>query len=42
VWVEQYRKFWNMKLDALENYLDELQIKNTKTTKTRKHVKRKK
>jgi DNA-binding transcriptional ArsR family regulator len=24
-WVEQYRKFWNNKLDALELYLDELQ-----------------
>ena len=35
-WVEQYRKFWTQKLDALEIYLDELQNK-----KTRKHVKRK-
>ena len=42
VWVEQYRKFWNLKLDALENYLDELQTKDTKTTKIRKHAKRKK
>ena len=48
-WVEQYRKFWNLKLDALENYLDELQTlpagrhgKNTKTIKTREHAKRKK
>ncbi len=24
-WVEQYRKFWNNKLDALENYLHTLQ-----------------
>jgi DNA-binding transcriptional ArsR family regulator len=24
-WVEQYRKFWNAKLDALENYLHQLQ-----------------
>jgi len=24
-WVEQYRKFWNQKLDALELYLGELQ-----------------
>src|SRR6185312_6684530 len=24
-WVEQYKKFWNEKLDALEEYLDELQ-----------------
>ena len=28
-WVEQYRKFWNIKLDALEDYLDKLQ-KNKK------------
>ena len=48
-WVEQYKVFWNKKLDALENYLDELQTlsagthtKNTKTTKTRKDAKRKK
>lgn len=26
-WVEQYRKFWTQKLDALETYLDELQSK---------------
>lgn len=26
-WVEQYRKFWNEKLDALEVYLNELQAK---------------
>ena len=32
-WVEQYRKFWTRKLDALEIYLDELQNK-----KTKKHV----
>ena len=48
-WVEQYRMFWNQKLDALENYLDELQTlpaarhgKKSKTTKTGKHAKRKK
>ena len=35
-WVEQYRKFWTGKLDALEIYLDELQNK-----KTRKHVTKK-
>ena len=40
-WVEQYKVFWNKKLDALENYLDELQTKNTKTIKTGKHAKRK-
>jgi DNA-binding transcriptional ArsR family regulator len=29
-WVEQYRKFWEQKLDALEVYLDELQTKKNK------------
>lgn len=24
-WVEQYRQFWERKLDSLENYLNELQ-----------------
>lgn len=24
-WVEQYRKFWNERLDSLEDYLKELQ-----------------
>ncbi len=41
-WVEQYRKFWTQKLDALETYLDELQTKQKKQTKkTKKHVTRK-
>ena len=26
-WIEQYRKFWEDKLDALENYLTHLQTK---------------
>ncbi len=26
-WVEQYRRFWDAKLDALENYLEVLQAK---------------
>jgi DNA-binding transcriptional ArsR family regulator len=26
-WVEQYRKFWEAKLDSLEAYLQELQSK---------------
>lgn len=25
IWVEQYKKFWTAKLDALEQYLDQLQ-----------------
>jgi DNA-binding transcriptional ArsR family regulator len=41
-WVEQYRKFWEQKLDALETYLDELQKdqakQKTKIKKTKKHV----
>jgi DNA-binding transcriptional ArsR family regulator len=34
-WVEQYKKFWHAKFDALENYLNELQ------TKKRKHGRKK-
>lgn len=45
-WVEQYRKFWNLKLDALENYLYELQAKNqpslTSTGKKKKSSSKKK
>jgi DNA-binding transcriptional ArsR family regulator len=38
-WVEQYRKFWATKLDALENYLIEMQAmeKNKVKPKTKKH-----
>jgi DNA-binding transcriptional ArsR family regulator len=36
-WVEQYRKFWTQRLDALEVYLDELQKKQPK--KKKKHKK---
>src|ERR1700722_9040615 len=32
-WVEKYREFWNIKLDALEVYLEELQTKNKSETK---------
>lgn len=35
-WVEEYRKFWNTKLDSLENYLNELQTKNKKNAKRKK------
>jgi len=35
-WVEQYRKFWTQKLDALEIYLDELQKKQKRITKKSK------
>jgi len=41
-WVEQYRKFWTAKLDALENYLNELQSKekNKLPLKRKKHSKK--
>jgi DNA-binding transcriptional ArsR family regulator len=35
-WIEQYRKFWNAKLDALEDYLTELQSKSKKKKNTKK------
>ena len=35
VWVEQYKKYWESKLDSLENYL-------TKIQKSKKYGKRKK
>ena len=34
-WVEQYKQFWESKLDSLENYLSDIQ-------KTKKYAKRKK
>jgi DNA-binding transcriptional ArsR family regulator len=36
VWVEQYREFWEQKLDALENYLNQLQTSKNKSDVTRK------
>jgi len=32
-WIEQYRKFWEQKLDSLELYLNKLQAKNKKKSK---------
>lgn len=32
-WVEQYREFWNARLDALEDYLSELQRKKKRQSK---------
>ncbi len=29
VWVEKYKEFWNKKLDALENYLEEIKLKES-------------
>ena len=40
-WVEKYKEFWNVKLDALEVYLDKLQKKKKKKIKIKKHGKRK-
>ena len=47
-WVEQYKKFWTQKLDALEVYLEKLQTPSDKliradkkTNKIKKHVTRK-
>lgn len=39
-WVEQYRKFWTQKLDALEVYLNELQAGNKKIKQTKTKRKR--
>ncbi len=30
VWIEQYRKFWNTRLDSLGSYLEDIQPKKTK------------
>ena len=29
-WLERYRQFWEQSLDRLQDYLDELQLKNSK------------
>jgi DNA-binding transcriptional ArsR family regulator len=34
-WVNQYKEFWNKRLDALELYLAELQAKDNATSKTK-------
>jgi DNA-binding transcriptional ArsR family regulator len=40
-WVEQYRQFWEQKLDSLERYLHEMQSKKTVQTKKRISARRK-
>jgi DNA-binding transcriptional ArsR family regulator len=35
-WVEQYRRFWDERLDRLEDYLHQLQAKAPKPRKRRK------
>lgn len=40
-WVEQYRKFWNARLDALDDYLNELQATEKSKKKLRAKTKKK-
>lgn len=40
-WIEQYRKTWEARFDALENYLQELQQKSKSSIKKKKKVARK-
>ena len=40
-WVEQYREFWNVKLDALEVFLGEIESKKELQTKKRRKAKSK-
>lgn len=40
-WVEQYKQFWEKKLDALELYLQQLQQTKSSTIKTKKNAARK-
>jgi DNA-binding transcriptional ArsR family regulator len=35
-WVEKYRAFWTKKLDALENFLNELQVKEKTSTRRKR------
>ncbi len=39
-WIEQYRKFWNDKLDSLEEYLNKLQPENKKNVKSKLTIKK--
>lgn len=32
-WLEQYRQFWNIKLDSLDNYLNNIQSDQNKPSK---------
>lgn len=40
-WLEQYRQFWEQKLDALESYLQKIQTKQSTPLKSKKHGKQK-
>ena len=41
-WVEDYRKFWTDKLDALEVYLQKIQSQETANSKKKKSKRKKK
>ncbi len=41
-WLEKYRRFWEVRLDRLEEYLDRLQSKEKSEKKTAKRKKAKK
>jgi DNA-binding transcriptional ArsR family regulator len=34
-WIEKYRKFWNAKLDALDSYLQEIQLQEKTKSKSK-------
>ena len=40
-WVEQYKEFWEKKLDALELYLEQLKETKSSSIKTKKNATRK-
>jgi DNA-binding transcriptional ArsR family regulator len=39
-WVEQYRIFWNKKLDALENFLEQDSVADNKNKPIKKSIKK--
>lgn len=40
-WINQYKEFWETKLDALESYLEQLQKENKSPIKNKKHANKK-
>lgn len=40
-WVEQYRKIWMSRFDALDTYLEKIQAEQKKTSKPKKHGRKK-
>jgi DNA-binding transcriptional ArsR family regulator len=39
LWIEQFQKLWEKKLDSFENYLNQLQTKNKKNDQTKRNKK---